>query len=170
MTQNLITQERLKSLLMYNADTGDFLWRVSRGRVKAGSKAGSTNGTDYVQLRLDGYNYKAHRLAWLYVYGEWPPAEIDHINRVRCDNRISNLRSVTRAQNHQNRNKPKHNTSGYVGVSFHRRSGCWRADIKINGKQRALGLYDTKQEAVQARRAAELNTHPYRTAYADAHL
>lgn len=162
MTQNLVTQKQLKSLLMYDADTGEFRWRVSRGRVRAGDKAGSTNGIDYVQLRLNGYNYKAHRLAWLYVYGEWPPAEIDHINRARDDNRIVNLRSVTRAQNHQNRKRPKHNTSGCVGVSFHKRSGCWRADIKVGGKQRALGLYRTKQDAVQARRAAELDFQPFR--------
>jgi len=162
MATNLITQDRLKSLLTYNPDTGEFRWRVSRGRVRAGDNAGNSNGLNYVQLRVDGYNYKAHRLVWMYIYGVWPPAEIDHINRLRCDNRLVNLRAVTRAQNHQNRNLPAHNTSGCMGVSFHKRSGRWRADIKTNGKQRTLGLYDTKQDAVLARKAAEASHQPFR--------
>ena len=170
MATHSITQERLKSLLTYDPDTGQFHWRVSRGRVRGGDKAGTSDGLGYVQLRVDGYNYKAHRLVWLYVYGDWPPAEIDHINRIRSDNRLANLRAVTRAQNHQNRNLPVHNTSGHVGVSFHKRSGRWRADIKVEGTQRTIGLYDTKQDAIAARKTAERKYQPFRNAHANANI
>ena len=163
MAADLITQERLQSLLTYDPDTGEFRWRVDRGsRAKAGRLAGSRNSEGYVHIQIGSVKHKAHRLAWLYTHGEHP-AEIDHINRVKDDNRIVNLRSVTHAQNGQNQKRPKNNTSGHIGVDFHRRSGKWRARIKVDGKLRDLGYFETADEAAQTRRQAEANQLPFRT-------
>lgn len=163
MATNLITQERLKSLLTYDPDTGAFRWRIDCGsRAKTGLLAGARNGAGYFHIQIDGKKHKAHRLAWLYVYGTLPD-EIDHINRIKDDNRIVNLRDVTHAQNGQNQNRPRNNTSGHIGVDFHKRSQKWRARIKVDGKLRDIGYFTTAQEAADARRHAETTHLPFRT-------
>ena len=168
MATDLITQERLKSLLTYDPDTGEFRWRVRRGgSANSGVIAGARNSEGYVQIQIDANKHKAHRLAWLYVHGEHP-TEIDHINRVKHDNRIVNLRSVTHAQNGQNQKRPKNNTSGHIGVDFHKRSNRWRARIKIDGKLTDIGYFDTKEAAALARANAEQTYLPFRTADATA--
>lgn len=167
MATHSITQERLKSLLTYDPDTGEFCWRADCGaRAKAGSAAGSRNSEGYVQIQIGGKKHKAHRLAWLLTYGETPP-EIDHINRVKHDNRLANLRPATHAENGQNQNRPKNNTSGAIGVGFHKRSGKWRARITRSGKLRDIGYFDTKEAATAARKAAEAAFLPFRSSYAD---
>ena len=167
MATDLITQERLQSLLTYDPDTGEFRWRVNRGsRGRAGCLAGCRNNEGYVQIQIGRVKYKAHRLAWLYVHGAHP-VEIDHISRVKDDNRIANLRSVTHAQNGQNQKRPRNNTSGHIGVDFYRRSGRWRARIKIDGKLRDLGYFDSAEDAAAARAAAEPFHLPFRVADAD---
>ena len=168
MATNSITQKRLKSLLTYNPDTGEFRWRVRRGGPAVpGSIAGSHNSEGYVHIQIDRVKHGAHRLAWLYVHGE-QPVEIDHINRVKDDNRIVNLRSVTHAQNSQNQSRPKNNTSGHIGVDFHTRSNRWRARIKIDGKLRDIGYFQNKEDAAFARQRAEAQHLPFRIADADA--
>lgn len=162
MATDLITQERLKSLLTYSPDTGEFCWRVRRGgKAILGGLAGSRSCEGYIHIQINRKKYKAHRLAWLYVHGEHP-IEIDHINRIKDDNRISNLRSVTHAQNGQNQNRPKNNTSGHIGVDFHKRSSRWRARVKIDGKLRDIGYFDTKEAAILARQHAEAKYLPFR--------
>lgn len=99
----------------------------------------------------------AHRLAWLYVYGEWPDAEIDHINGNTGDNRISNLRPATRAQNGANRGRQTNNASGVKGVCWHAQSGKWRAMIRISGKSRHLGLFNDIGAAAAAYARATVN-------------
>ena len=92
----MLTQARLKKLLSYNTDTGEFRWRVTRrGAARAGSVAGCVRHDGYVRIAIDGKRYLAHRLAWLYVHGELVP-ELDHANGVRSDNRLDNLRPATR--------------------------------------------------------------------------
>ena len=168
MATDLITQERLKSLLTYDPDTGEFRWRVNRtGGVKAGDQAKAKDCHGYGRIKLDGRVYKAHRVAWMYVYGEWPPAHIDHINRVRDDNRIANLRAVSHAENNQNRSADKRNTSGYTGVYFNKPSRKWQASISVNGKLRSLGYFDTKEDAAFARQRAEAEHLPFRIPDAD---
>lgn len=168
MATDLITQDRLKSLLTYDPDTGEFRWRTRRGgNAVSGSLAGARNTEGYVHIQIEGKKYKAHRLAWLYVHGQHPD-EIDHVNRIKDDNRIANLRSVTHAQNGQNQSKPKNNTSGHIGVDFHKRSNRWRARIKIGGKLRDIGYFDSKEAAAKARANAETHHLPFRSQDANA--
>lgn len=147
----MTTQERLKELFDYNPMTGDFVRKVSRSGPKAhvGSVAGCDNGQGYIRIYVDGKPYKAHRLAWLYVHGSMPK-EIDHKNLNRSDNRIANLRAVSRGQNRTNCGAYKNNTSGLKGVSLYKPNGKWKAQIQKDGKKLALGYFDTKEEAHSA--------------------
>jgi hypothetical protein len=117
--------------------------------------AGSVNGEGYLLIKLQRRSYKAHRLAWLYVCGVWPEDQLDHINRNRSDNRISNLREVTNKQNLQNAGKYSHNTSGHSGVSWHKQRSKWVAQIKHNHKVIHLGYFTNIEDAIAARKAAE---------------
>lgn len=157
----MVTQARLKELLDYNPSTGIFTWREGRGGMAAGSVAGCVSSEGYVQLTVDGKHYKAHRLAWLYVHGEFPLNQLDHINRVRTDNRICNLRPATHAENAQNQRKHRDNTSGVTGVSWDKKSRKWRANIRLNGRKIFLGLYETIKEAAAARAAGKAKLHTF---------
>lgn len=145
----MLTQAELKSYLNYNPDTGVFTWlphpKMGK-RCCVGKQAGSLDKLGYVRIKLRERKYFAHRLAWLYVHGEWPALEIDHINRTPGDNRIKNLRLATRIENQ--RNSKFAGTSGYVGIYYI----GWRAEARINGKRTAIGHYKTKEEAVQAQK------------------
>jgi hypothetical protein len=123
--------------------------------VKVGDVAGSLDGEGYLLIMVQSRLYRAHRLAWLYVYGTWPEGQLDHINRNRSDNRISNLREVTNKQNHQNRSKPSNNTSGHPGVSWHKRDSKWLSSIRHNYKKTHLGYFTNIEDAIAARKAAE---------------
>jgi len=157
----MITQERLKELLHYDPDTGVFRWKVNRGGVKAGDVAGSIDGHGYLRIRMDGKIYSAHRLAWLYVYGEFPPNLIDHINGVITDNRISNLRPASRKQNGENLSLRPKNISGYRGVYWHKRLRKWRATVRHSYREYYLGYFDTAEEAAAMAKGARdlLFTH-----------
>lgn len=150
-----LTQDRLKELLHYSADTGIFTWRVSRGCRKAGSVAGTTpqSPKEYCQIQVEGVQRDAHRLAYFYVYGEWP-VEIDHEYRDRSDNRIRGLRNVTHLENQRNLPMLSTNTSGVTGV---RKAGKrWRAYIGIGGKTKELGTFKLFEKAKAVRLAAEV--------------
>lgn len=146
-----MNEKRLKELLVYNPYSGVFTWRVSKGRSKRGVSAGTVSSGGYVQIKLDGKRYLAHRLAWLYMTGSWPEPEIDHINRVRNDNRFHNLREATKQQNQTNKGLQKNNTSGFIGVSWCKRSNKWRSQIKHQGRVKTIGYYADKGLANQAR-------------------
>jgi hypothetical protein len=135
--------ERLKELIHYDPDSGEFTWLVKRGRSAiVGSVAGTINSRGYRQIYIDSKPYLAHRLAWLYMHGCWPDNEIDHINLNRCDNRLCNLRLATRSQNCQNRKLPSHNTSGVLGVHWHSEANKWEAKIFKHRKCIYLGLFE----------------------------
>ena len=156
-----LTHDRLREVLNYDADTGVFTWRIKLNRkVVVGSEAGSLKPKGYVSIRIDGHPYYAHRLAWCYVYGSWPPEEIDHINGDRADNRIANLRAATRKQNMENR-AHSIGASGYRGVCWLEANQKWRASITHNGKNLYLGLFGTAEEAsaVYKKAAAIYHTH-----------
>lgn len=150
-----VTQERLIALLRYNPETGLFAWLVSRGRTaKAGGVAGGLDKEGYHVIKIDGREYKAHRLAWLYVHGAWPSAEIDHVNRDRADNRWSNLREATETQNSANRSMSSRNTSGVKGACWNKARGKWMGYIMSNGSRRHLGYFTNLEDASAAYAAA----------------
>jgi hypothetical protein len=144
--------------LEYNAETGKLYWRVSRGTKKAGSEAGAVDSRGYVCIMLNGKNCKAHRLAWLVYYKVFPEKDIDHINGIKTDNRICNLREVTVRQNQYNQRKPRmDNKSGYLGVSVYKNR--WMASIRINGKTKHLGYFAIPEQASEAYLAAKRKFH-----------
>ena len=151
-----LTAEQLRSVLDYDQETGIFTWKVRTSpKVKAGDVTGCPGGDGYLLIGVQSRLYRAHRLAWLHTYGVWPEDQLDHINRNRSDNRISNLREVTTKQNGQNRSKQSNNTSGHPGISWHKRDSKWGAHIRHNQKLIHLGYFTDIEEAVSARKAAE---------------
>jgi hypothetical protein len=154
----VLTQERLKKLLSYDQVSGEFRWNVGRGNRSAGSVAGSANAHGYIQIQIDGVNQFAHRLAFLYMTGEFPAGHVDHIDGNVANNSSVNLRTVSCATNIQNqRRAPSSSTTGLLGVS--RSGGRWRAYIVAGGKQRHLGCYGTPDEAHSAYLAAKRRMH-----------
>jgi len=165
MTAQILTQEYLKEILHYNPETGIFTWAKAGPKKSLYSEAGSRHScgkisaTKYIKIGIDRTYYRAHRLAWLYVHGEWPEDQIDHVNGDGTDNRLINLRSVNGIENHKNRRIYTSNKSGVSGV--HLGSGKkWRATITINGKVKVLGSYIDIFEAYCARLSA-LNKSDY---------
>jgi len=147
-----LTQKRLKELLYYDLDTGTFTWRMSRGNnTKSGATAGCLNNEGYIQIRVDDKSYRAARLAWLYMEGYFPENQIDHINRIRHDDRWINLRHVSHLCNMRNCNIAKNNTSGITGVCQHGDSKKWHAQIKIIDRRVFLGSFNSKIDAARAR-------------------
>ena len=147
-------QGRLREVLDYDPDTGIFTWKVRVStHCRPGDEAGSPHARGYVVIGLDRCVYLAHRLAWFYVHGEWPEAEIDHRNGVRTDNRLSNLRLATSTQNKQNRRNAR-------GTTPFR--GRWKAQIGLGNKvTKYLGMFDTEEEAHQAYLAAKTEMHQF---------
>lgn len=153
----MITATRLRELLNYNPETGEFTRRVSTtNSVRVGDIAGSVHHTGYLRIRVDGHQYLAHRLAWLYTHGEWPKNEIDHIDGNKTNNRIANIRDVTPSVNQQNQRKARSGT-GFLGVTLSQ--GRFRALIGVAGKQHYLGNYDTPELAHAAYLNAKRRFH-----------
>lgn len=149
-----LTSEQVQELLDYDFTTGVFTWREKAGNRKAGTSAGSLDAHGYTIITINGRAYKAHRLAWLYCHGGWPEHSIDHINGVKDDNRIANLRDVEHPLNLLNvRRAYRTNKSGFLGVS--RNGSGWRAEIRVAKKKRNLGTYDTPEQAHAAYLAAK---------------
>lgn len=157
---NQITKDELSKYLEYDSEVGVFRWLVGNGaRAKAGAIAGSAEVMGYWQIALNKVTYKAHRLAWLYVYGSLPKGVIDHINGDKRDNRIVNLRDVSVSGNQYNRKAPKNNTSGHQGVSFVNSMGRWRVTLAVGKKQINIGYYSKIDDAVAAHKAAKNKYH-----------
>lgn len=168
----MITQEYLKQCLTYNPETGQFTrlerprqffktegswktWNARYAAKPAGFKhTKKSERTSYIRIGIDGKTYQAHRLAWLYIYGTWPKNQIDHIDGDGANNKLENLRDVTNRENGINRKTQINNTSGVTGVSWHKAANKFRAQIKINGKNKHLGYYTTLEAAIAARAAA----------------
>jgi len=151
---NKITQKRLKELFSYSEVTGLFTRINKTSRFKSGTVAGFLRKDGYVQIKVDYVNYLAHRLAWIYVSGEIPAGEIDHVNHKRSDNAISNLRDVSRLENSKNLSASK-NGSGATGVRFLQTRSKYVASISDAGRVVFLGHFDNHQDAAHARKIAE---------------
>jgi hypothetical protein len=147
--------DRLRELFSFNPETGLFTRIVKRWGFPSGTVAGSKQRNGYVYMLVDRRRYSAHRLAWFWVYGQWPPG-IDHINRVRSDNRIANLRPATPALSAMNRKPRVDNRSGVTGVAHLDacRLNPWYAHITVNSKRVTLGYFASKEQAVAVRNAA----------------
>jgi hypothetical protein len=144
----MITQEELKEILDYNPDTGIFTNRVTRNsRAVKGTNLNPTNEGNYGSVHINKQKYLQHRLAWFYVYGKWPKEQLDHINRIKSDNRISNLRECSPRENSYN-TKGQNKTSKYKGVSLD--NNKWKAQIRINGIKTTIGRFNTEIEAAKA--------------------
>ena len=161
----MLTCDRLRELLDYDSETGVFSQRISYqgkgARWKSGRVSGSiSKQSGYLTLRLDGKNYQAHRCAWMHVTGTWPTAEIDHRDGDRLNNRMSNLRDVSRQNNAQNIQRVRSDSStGVKGVQLDRRNGRPCAQIRTAGKDVFLGSFDTVEQASEAYLAAKNALH-----------
>lgn len=154
MTKNTLTQSRLKELLHYDPSTGIFTYKVTRARMVVGAIAGAMDN-GYIRIKIDHKSYRAHRLAFLYILGDFPVA-VDHKNQDRSDNRFENLRPANNSINAKNYTKRADNRSGMTGVHFDNPTQKWRAQIMVNNKKIYLGGYDTKHEAINAREVANI--------------
>ena len=152
----MISQDYLKSKLQYDKDTGIFVWKNSARGIKKGAVAGSISDQGYVVIRIDYKIYRAHRLAWLYMTGNFPKYEIDHINGIRSDNRFENLRDVTRSENKKNVGKYKTNVSGVNGVRWYAPLQKWHVQIQCNSVKIHIGYYSDLNDAISARIKAEV--------------
>jgi hypothetical protein len=156
--QDLLTADKLRTLLDYDPITGVFTWKPGhRGKATGGRSAGYVDKRGYANIMIFRYFYRAHRLAWLHVYGEWPPGFLDHRDGVKHHNWISNLRLATVTQNHANRVRTSKNTSGYKGVTT-RENGWFEACITVKQKQISLGRFRCARRAHAAYRAAAVET------------
>ncbi len=160
MSKPILTYERLRELFDYDPETGITSWKVAHHRnAVVGAPTHFVTPHGYASTSIDKKLYVTHRLIWLYCYGRMPTGDVDHINGVRTDNRIANLREVSRAGNLQNlRNANSTSTSGLLGVCVNKDK--WQARITVLGKQISLGTYLTPMLAHQAYLTAKRQLHP----------
>lgn len=153
--RNPLTFERAHELLEYDEDTGHLYWRESRGRVRAGQRAGSVAAREHRQVRVDGRFYLESRVAWLMMTGAWPTHEIDHKDCDPSNNAWSNLRAATRAQNcWKHKRKRGSGPGSRPGTFWSERYQRWAVMLFVNKKVHWLGYFDTEDEANAAREAA----------------
>lgn len=160
MTKNKLSASRLREVLYYDPLSGIFTRLANMSNMKAGSIAGSADGHGYLSIMVDGVRYLAHRLAWLYVTGDWPNDQIDHSDLNRSNNSFANLRDATFTENKRNTRARKNNKVGLKGVI--KTTGChnrWSATISINSQHIHLGTFDSPEKAnaaytLAARRAS----------------
>ena len=153
--EGLLTQDKLKELLDYDSCAGIFTRKVSGNGVNIGDIAGRTCNTGYIAFKVNGKEYLAHRLAWLYVHSVWPKNKIDHKDRNKTNNRIDNLRDVSDVESSQNLPLKVNNTSGIVGVHWIKALNKWCARITVNKHVLELGVHAGKFEAACVRKSAE---------------
>lgn len=158
----MLTKNELALRLRYDPASGHFYWINPASRaVKPGQLAGRKTNNGYRQIMVENVRYQEHRLVWLWVHGTFPEEEIDHINGIRDDNRVENLRAATKAQNQQNIGSARrHGKSGFLGVSYHA-GNRWRAQIRVDGVKYYLGLFPTPEAAHAAYVKAKADKHQF---------
>jgi hypothetical protein len=138
----------ISEYLHYNQETGNIIWiKKSSDRVQIGNIAGCIKLDGYVYIKFNNKTYKAHRLSWFLYYGKWPTNHIDHINGIKTDNRINNLRDVTRSENLLNQKRHREKTCKYY--YFHKKTNKWQVQKRIEGKKTHLGCFNSKELALQ---------------------
>jgi hypothetical protein len=147
------SKEEVRILFRYDQDAGELFWNVHRRGVVFGTKVGSPDSLGYLRVGINLALYRVHQIIWLLEIGEWPK-QIDHINGIKSDNRIVNLRIASNKQNAGNVGKRIHNTSGYKGVVWDKAKSKWIANITIDTKVRFLGRFEDIEDAAEAYRAA----------------
>lgn len=168
--KDLPSPELLRKLLRYEPNTGKLFWKerpVDMFKTERASNiwnarfpkteaftAKDTYG--YKHGSIFGNLYRAHRVIWCIYHGNWPKDQIDHVNLIRCDNRIKNLKSVDQSQNMRNRPMRKDNKSGFNGVHWCERSNRWKSQIRLDGRVTSLGYFSIKEDAIDARIKAEV--------------
>lgn len=158
----MITRNELKKILNYNRKTGIFKWNIKASKnIKVNDIAGTLTKDGYIHIKINRKIYKAHRLVWLYIYGEMPNEKIDHKNHIKNDNRFRNLRLVTHSENMKNLSKRKDNKSGYTGVYYRNKNKKWCASIRVDKKQLHIGYFDNRADAIKARKKAEKENNFY---------
>lgn len=159
----MLTQARLKELFSYDPETGLFTYKEhppKSRKFKIGDVAGYKTSRGYISIRADRNLYQASRLAWLYVHGVWSEFNIDHINGIKDDNRIANLRETTQSQNRQNLYaKPKGYFGNLLGTTY--KANAWEANIRLENKTYYLGRFKTEEEAHAAYLGAKRVLHPF---------
>ena len=149
----MLTQKYLKIILDYDPYTGIFVWMDKTSKfsnIIIGEEAGSRTVYGYIEIKINGNRYKAHRLSWFFMTGNWPEKGIDHINRIKHDNRWENLRLASDSQNKANSGISRNNTSGYKGVRWDKKLKRWRSTLQVNRKKIHLGYFYDKIEAALA--------------------
>lgn len=155
MTKEL-TLEKLKSILKYDEISGDFIYISAPARkIKIGDVVGTVEKNGYIRIEISGRPYRAHRLAWFYMTGEWPKYHIDHINLDKGDNRFANLREATRSDNMGNVGLQRDNKTGAKGV--HKTKFGYIAQLRTKEKTQYLGTFQTVEDAKEAYRVAAEN-------------
>lgn len=168
--RNALTKEIVRELLDYDPETGVLTWRVRSSKWFdydahrcavwnarfSGKPAGSVNAYGYVVTSILAHRYPAHHLIWLWMTGSLPQGEVDHEDHDRANNRWANLKDAGGSENRKNKTRYSNNKSGVTGVAWCDRTSKWRASISISGRTRYIGSFGTKDEAVAARKAAEV--------------
>ena len=145
-----LTAEELRKFVDYDPETGHFTLKKAKwGKKRYGDRVGCIRGDGYRDIRINKICFMEHRLAFLYMTGEWPKFIVNHINEIKTDNRWCNLQHVTWSLNNLNRRLHVHNKSGHKGVSLHQ-GGRWRASLVVNNRQVYHKLFSTKEEAIAA--------------------
>ena len=153
------TQDQVRAVLDYEPETGRLSWKISRPNgVKAGDRAGNVHHSGYRRVSTCGGRFSEHRLIWLHVHGEWPEHLVDHINGVKTDNRLANLRHVVKSVNCQNQKRAHRDSdTGYLGV--HRRKNVFVAQITTGGVYQYLGRHATAEKASEVYLNAKRQLH-----------
>lgn len=150
--------KELKDVFSYNPLTGDLTRLISAGGVYVGDVVGCKRPNGYLMVSINGKQRRAHRVAWELYYGKEPIGDIDHINHIRDDNRIINLRVVTKAENNKNMKMNSNNKTGISGVSWESDRGKWLSYIGANKKRHVkLGRFDNLLDACCSRKSAEID-------------